>query len=95
MIGLSTRPLTLGLFALLICLQYQIWCGQGGLQHLWQLRESISIADMQNAELIEKNDRLAADVHNLKGGDEAVDERARMQLGMIAKDETFYQYVGT
>lgn len=91
MIGLSTKPLTLALFALLICLQYQVWCGQGGLQHLWRLRESIAIADIQNAELIERNETLVADVRNLRSGDEAVNERARMQLGMVAQDETFYQ----
>lgn len=91
MIGLSTKPLTWALFALLLCLQYQLWCGPGGFQHFMHLREAIAVADLHNATLIERNEIVAADVKNLRSGDEAVIERARVQLGMIAQNETFYQ----
>jgi cell division protein FtsB len=93
MLNLSSKPLTLVLIALLIFLQYEIWSTNGGLSQAWKIKQSIAVVEQQNKELQEKNMILAADVEDLKHGDESVEEHARMDLGMIKKDEIFYQIV--
>ncbi len=78
---------------MLVLLQYRLWIGNGSLtevNHLQQEKESI-IAE--NELLNERNDSLAAEVLDLKQGLDAIEERARSEMGMIKKDETFYQLV--
>jgi cell division protein FtsB len=78
---------------MLVLLQYRLWIGNGSLtevNHLQQEKESI-IAE--NELLNERNDSLAAEVLDLKQGLDAIEERARSEMGMIKKNETFYQLV--
>ena len=78
---------------MLVLLQYRLWIGNGSLtevHHLQQEKESIT---HENELLIERNDSLAAEVLDLKRGLDAIEERARSEMGMIKKDETFYQLV--
>ncbi|MBA2653840.1 MAG: septum formation initiator family protein [Gammaproteobacteria bacterium] len=93
MLNLSSKSLTMLLSLLLLFLQYEIWSTRGGLNHAWRLTQSIKMAQEQNKELQEKNMILAADVDDLRKGDESVEEHARMDLGMIKKNEIFYQVV--
>lgn len=94
MTWISNRSLlSLGLLALLTALQCQLWTGQGGLQDIWRLRSAIAEASFENVKLTEQNAILAADVADLKAGDEAVAEHAREELGMVAQGEKFYQIV--
>ena len=93
MLNLSSKPLTVALGLLLIFLQYEIWSANGGLSQVWRLKQSIATIAEQNKELQEKNTVLAADVEDLKHGDESIEEHARMDLGMIKKNEIFYQIV--
>lgn len=85
--------ITLILLALLLLLQYTLWFGQGGLVRVWSLNEQVAVQERENAKLRERNRALEAEVLDLKQGLAAVEERARTDLGMIKKDETFYQVV--
>ncbi len=87
------RPLAIILLLIILVLQYQLWFGEGSLVKVWQLRREIATQQAQNKSLQERNDALKAEVIDLKQGVEAVEERARTELGMIKDGETFYQVV--
>ena len=78
---------------LLILLQYRLWSGNGSLTEVHHLQDQISKVEQENENLKERNLSLAAEVHDLKQGHEAIEERARSEMGMIKHDETFYQIV--
>lgn len=78
---------------LVLLLQYSLWFGNGGLLRVWQLNQSVEKQKAENAELKERNEALEAEVRDLKKGLEAIEERARTDLGMIKKDETFFQVI--
>jgi cell division protein FtsB len=80
------------IFALLIlALQYPIWLGKGGLLQVRELDRQLDRQRQTNAELKARNAALDADVRDLKTGVEAIEERARSELGMIRHDEVFFQ----
>jgi cell division protein FtsB len=81
------------LLALLVYLQYRLWIGNDSLIDAWQAGQEIEVQQQENAHLRERNDALDAEVQDLKQGLEAIEERAREDLGMIKEDETFYQVV--
>lgn len=81
------------LLALLVCLQYRLWIGKDSLIDVWQAGQEIEVQQQENARLRERNDALDAEVQDLKQGLEAIEERAREDLGMIKEDEVFYQVV--
>jgi cell division protein FtsB len=86
--------LTTALFViLLILLQYRLWFGNGSLTEVHHLQDQISKVEQENESLKERNLSLAAEVHDLKQGHDAIEERARSEMGMIKYDETFYQIV--
>lgn len=78
------------LIVLFFFLQLRLWIGEGSLAEVWQLNGAIERQQTENHLLEERNKRLRAEVKNLKEGLEAVEERARTQLGMIKEDETFF-----
>lgn len=79
------------LIALILALQYPLWMGNGSLVDAWKLRQERDAQQVQNNTLMERNQALEAEVNDLKQGLAAIEERARSELGMIKKDETFYQ----
>ena len=79
------------LLVLLLLLQGQLWFGQGSLPDLWRLQDAVRAQQDENRQLEERNAVLAAEVKDLKSGLEAIEERARSELGMIREGETFYQ----
>ena len=84
------------LWALLILLgllQYRLWMGDGSLAEVWRLHGQVEAQKEENERLRERNQALDAEVQDLKQGQAAIEERAREELGMIRKDETFYQIV--
>jgi len=87
------RLLVYCLVGLLVVLQYPLWFGSGGVLALWRLNREIAAQQADNLGLKERNAALAAEVNDLKQGYEAVEERARSELGMIKKGETFYQVI--
>jgi cell division protein FtsB len=87
------RKLILVLVLLLVYLQYRLWLGDGGLLDLWDLHVEIDAQREENAQLRERNEALNAEVMDLKRGLDAIEERAREDMGMIKQGETFYQVV--
>lgn len=85
-------PLTL-LTVLLVLLQYRLWLGDGGLVELSRLDSAVEVQREENVRLHALNATLEAEVRDLKSGLEAVEERARRELGMIGRRETFFQFV--
>lgn len=85
------RVLATVLVLLLVALQYKLWLGEDGLRELWDLRKAIASQQAENKRLNERNQGLAAEVTDLKHGLEAVEERARSEMGMIKDGEVFYQ----
>ena len=83
-----------GLLLLLVGLQQRLWFGDGSLDEVADLERRIAAQKAENARLAERNRALEAEVQDLKTGLGAVEERARRDLGMIRKDETFYLLVG-
>ena len=91
--GAWMRWLGVFLAALFIALQYRLWTGDGSLAEVWRLRQAVEGQRLENARLAERNRALDAEVRDLKEGLAAVEERARSELGMIGRDEIFYQIV--
>ncbi|MCI0505574.1 MAG: cell division protein FtsB [Gammaproteobacteria bacterium] len=81
------------LIVLLLILQYKLWFGDGNMREVWQLQAAIEAQKKENEKLRERNAALEAEVQDLKQGLEAIEERARSELGMIKKGETFYQII--
>mgnify|MGYP001596962599 FL=1 len=81
------------LIGLLVILQYPLGFGSGGVLALWRLNREIAAQKADNAQLKERNAALEAEVNDLKQGYEAIEERARAELGMVKKGETFYQVI--
>ena len=86
---------TVMLFIMLVLLQYRLWIGNGSLTEVHHLQQEKQSILEENESLKERNDSLAAEVLDLKQGLDAIEERARSEMGMIKKDETFYQLVDT
>jgi len=81
------------LLLLLVLFQYQLWFGTGNLRDAWTLQQQVQAQKQHNIELTKRNQKLAAEVKDLKTGQAAIEEQARTDLGMIKKGETFYQIV--
>lgn len=81
------------LAALLLALHYTLWLGEDSVGALWRLRAAVSAQEVENAALESRNAALRAEVMDLKHGLEAVEGRARADLGMVRSGETFYQVI--
>jgi cell division protein FtsB len=81
------------LIGILLGLQYPLWLGDGGVLALWKLRQEIAAQKLENSGLKERNLALEAEVRDLKEGYEALEERARAELGMVRRGETLYQII--
>lgn len=77
----------------LALLQYRLWFGQGNWRQVQELRAQVVAQKRENRELLRRNQALAAEVKDLKSGVDAVEERARNEMGMIKPGETFYRVV--
>ncbi|MGN2243120.1 cell division protein FtsB [Frateuria sp. GZRR33] len=87
------RWIALVLIVILIGLQLKLWTGSGGMHEVQTLRASVQKQAGENDKLLQRNQALAADVSDLKHGEQAVEARARAELGLIKPGETFYQVV--
>ena len=81
------------LLLVLALLQYRLWIGTGSLPDVWRLQEIRAAQADENERLERRNQALAAEVLDLKHGLEAIEERAREEMGMIRPEETFFQIV--
>jgi cell division protein FtsB len=86
------RFLALVLGTLIVLIQYPLWFGKGGWLRAWEVDRQVSAQKVKNTELERRNAHLAAEVRDLKTGTEAIEERARQELGLVRPDEVFYQY---
>jgi cell division protein FtsB len=76
-----------------VALQAKLWWGDGGLGEARELQARVGEQRTENARLQQRNDALEAEVEDLKSGEAAVEDRARIELGMIKPGETFYRVV--
>jgi cell division protein FtsB len=88
------RLITLALAALLLIIQIPLWLGKGGWLRVSELENSVAAAKTRTEELKARNAKLESEVHDLKDGTGAVEERARYELGMIKQNEVFIQILG-
>lgn len=88
------RAVTLILAALLLLLQYPLWLGKGSWLKVWELNRQVEQQQTVNQSSAARNALLDAEVRDLKQGAEAIEERARSELGMIKHNETFFQFTG-
>jgi cell division protein FtsB len=87
------RILAYTLAGFIFLLQYPLWFGKGGWLRVWSLERQVQEQKQTNAMLSQRNDALDAEVRDLKQGFEAIEERARYELGLIKQDEIFFQVV--
>jgi cell division protein FtsB len=81
------------LIVLLLLLQYRLWIGNGSVTNVHHLEQAKQEQIEENRQLLERNQALAAEVHDLKNGYDAIEERARSDMGMIKRGETFYYVI--
>ena len=81
------------LAALIVLIQYPLWLGKGGWLRAWEMDRQLSAQRDKGSQLERRNAALEAEVRDLKQGTEAIEERARYELGMVRGDEVFFQIV--
>jgi cell division protein FtsB len=79
------------LLALLVIFQAQLWLGRGSLRHVGELKARLGAQQQANLEAQARNERLGAEVRDLQEGLEMVEEKARIDLGMVKPNEIFVQ----
>lgn len=84
------KPILGALLLIFVYLQYRLWIGDGSMAALVRLEEEIEKQSAENSRLQERNRLLTAEVVALKNNVDAIEERARTDLGMIKKGETFF-----
>ncbi len=87
------RYIVYGLLVLLIAIQYPLWIGKGGWLHVYQMDKEVQAQQQKNQELEKRNSKIAGDVNDLRQGTRAVEERARIEHGMVKENETMVQIV--
>ena len=83
-----------GLVALIVAIQYPLWLGKGGWMRVWDVDRQVTAQHARNTGLQTRNAALGAEVRDLKQGHDAIEERARYELGMVRNDEVFFQIPG-
>lgn len=87
------KIIALVLLFLLIWLQYKIWLQDGGIPEIVQLQQEVEQVKTEVQKLSERNLSLDAEVTDLKKGLDAIEERARSEMGMIKQGEVYYQVI--
>jgi cell division protein FtsB len=85
------RWLAVGLIAVIVLLQYPLWLGKGGWLKVWEYDRQLKVQREETRKLEIRNAGLDAEVRDLKQGYDAIEERARFELGMVKQDEVFVQ----
>ena len=87
------KIIALVLLALVIWLQYKVWLQDGGIPEVLQLEQEIEQVQGEVKSLKERNASLDAEVKDLKKGFDAIEERARSEMGMLKEGEVYYQVI--
>lgn len=86
------KGISLLFVVMLLLLQLRLWLGDGSIKEVLALKTSVAEQQEKNDRLIDRNHRLEAEISDLKNQLDALEERARKDLGMIKQGETFYQF---
>ena len=89
----NIKILPIILLLLLVFLQYRLWFESGGIIDMLRTKKQLALEVKMNDKLKQRNDKLIKQVENLQASNEAVESRARGELGMVKNGETFYQVV--
>jgi cell division protein FtsB len=87
------KGIVAGLVVILALLQYKLWIGNGSFAEVYRLHQTIAAQEQENAASKERNLALQAEVDDLTHGMDAVEERARSELGMVKNNETFFRVI--
>jgi cell division protein FtsB len=87
----TARTATWLLVTLLVLVHLGLWFGKGSVPHVWNQRSQLAALNAQNEQAQMRNQRMAAEVLDLKTGLEMIEEKARSELGMVRPDEVFVQ----
>ncbi|ANO33693.1 cell division protein FtsB [Vibrio breoganii] len=87
------RVFSVLLFGLLVLMQAKLWAGKNGVNDYRQVQDEIAIQSSVNSELRKRNDEMFAEIDDLRQGLDAIEERARHELGMVKEGETFYRII--
>ncbi|MDO9196912.1 septum formation initiator family protein [Rhodoferax sp.] len=90
---MGNRVVPAALIALLVILHAQLWFGRGSVPSVSRLIDQLTAQNQQNQQALIANNRLAAEVRDLKEGLEMVEEKARLELGMVKSNEIYVQVV--
>ena len=74
-------------------LQYRLWIGEGSFAEVRHLQMQIEAQKLELKKMQQENQELRAEIDDLKSGLDAIEERARSELGMVKKDEIYFQFV--
>ncbi|ACS84676.1 MULTISPECIES: cell division protein FtsB [Musicola] len=85
--------LSLLLLIILGWLQYSLWLGKNGIHDYVRVKDDVAVQQANNVKLKSRNEQLFAEIDDLNGGQEAIEERARNELGMTKPGESFYRLV--
>ena len=88
-----TTLVVVGLLLLMAGLQYRLWVGEGSLAHASGLSDSVTRMRAENRSMLQRNAILKAEIVDLRGGLDAIEEKARSEFGLIKQDETFFLLV--
>ncbi len=89
------RAVTLILIALLLLLQYPLWVGKGSWMKVWEMNLQLKDQQQSNHQTKVRNASMDAEVRDLKQATAAIEERARSELGMVKRNEIFYQIIAS
>ncbi|WP_058441101.1 cell division protein FtsB [Legionella brunensis] len=87
------RIMILILLLVLIGLQYKLWLGDGSVLQWINLEKKLEVQADENEKLLARNRAMEADILELKSGEQALEEQARYELGMVKEGEVYYQFV--
>lgn len=93
MSDLRFNVLVIALLSALVFLQYRLWFQSGGIRNMLELKQTLAVQADENAKLKKKNEMLLFQIQRLQNSQDEAESRARNELGMIKKNETFYQIV--
>jgi len=86
------RSLVIFLLLALVGLQYKLWIGDGSIFQWRHLEKKLAIEEQENKQLAARNRAIEADILELQSGEQALEEQARYELGMVKDDEIYYQF---
>lgn len=91
--GTNRKVLTFLMVFILLFLQYRLWYQTGGMRDMWQQKKDLALQVEKNEKMKRVNKELLAQIRRSHGNRDAAEFRARQELGMVKKGETYYQII--